>query len=670
MPLQRKLTLFFVVIVMLPLAAAAFVVQNVVTGELEQRALMSIEPAIDATVTLYNDRIATVADSVRAKVFSADLLTLLNRERRSAIADALSAEVRGAEGLDFLLVLNERGELLAYERSRPSFVAGVTTPSARDVLRAERGAGPGFARTGRIPIRTPEGDRLGSAVGGFWLDEDLLLSSSRRTVQLAVVADGRVIATTENVGEPVVVDPVFDDTFEVDVAGGGRGRAVELPGDMALVAWTPSGPIEAVSQRLLIPMLGFLSLALIVTAVLAYLLARLITQPLEELSEGARAISEGRFDHRIPVRSRDEVGHLAAAFNDMTERLAVTINELHSSRDQLQRAVRRVGETLRSTHDLKQIHDSILLTAMDAVGSDAGTLWMFTSTREELYPAIGSGVETDGLDRLRVGDGVAGLVAERGIAILLPDPSGGPRPAAGEPDLPVVIAIPLYSGDRISGVLSIYRKDVSHQFTRENLETAIFLAEQGGVAIENVQLHEEAQRLSLTDGLTGVYNRRYYQMQFRQVLATAMRFERPFSLLMLDLDHFKEINDTYGHQRGDEILIEFSQRVNRTLREIDTFSRYGGEEFICLLAETDLRGALTTAEKVVDAIRAEPFGSGGEIPINLTVSIGVASFPDHGDSYRNLVEAADRAMYRAKQEGRDRVSVADKPTQTNLKLAT
>ncbi|MGH2747645.1 MAG: diguanylate cyclase [Actinomycetota bacterium] len=670
MPLQRKLTLFFVVIVMLPLAAAAFVVQNVVTGELEQRALLSIEPAIDATVTLYNDRTATVADSVRAKVFSADLLMLLDRERKRAIAAALSDEVRGAEGLDFLLVLNEEGDLLAYERSRPSFVAGFATPSARDVLGAERGAGPGFARTARIPINTPEGDRLGSAVGGFWLDEDLLLSSSRRTVQLAVVADRRVIATTEDVGEPVMMDPVFDDTFEVDVAGGGRGRAVELPGDMALVAWTPSGPIEAVSQRLLVPMLGFLLLALIVTAVLAYLLARLITQPLEELSEGARAISEGRFDHRIPVRSRDEVGHLAAAFNDMTERLAVTINELQSSRDQLQRAVRRVGETLRSTHDLKQIHDSILLTAMDAVGADAGTLWMFTSTRDELYPAIGSGVETDELDRLRVGDGVAGLVAERGIAILLPDPSGGPRPARGEPDLPVVIAIPLYSGERINGVLAIYRRDTSHQFTRENLETAIFLAEQGGVAIENVQLHEEAQRLSLTDGLTGVYNRRYYQMQFRQVLATAMRFERPFSVLMVDLDNFKEINDTYGHQRGDEILIEFSQRVNRTLREIDTFARYGGEEFICLLSETDVHGAMTTAEKVVDAIRMEPFDGAGEVPINLTVSIGVASFPDHGDSYRNLVEAADRAMYRAKQEGRDRVSVADKPSQTNLKLAT
>jgi diguanylate cyclase (GGDEF)-like protein len=411
-------------------------------------------------------------------------------------------------------------------------------------------------------------------------------------------------------------------------------------------------------------MAGLLLIALGATAVLAYKLARLVTQDLEELTEGARAMAEGRFEHRVPVRSKDEVGQLAHVFNEMAAKLSETITELSSSRDQLQRAIRRVGETLRSTHDMKQILDAVLHTGMDAVHADAGTYWTFTPTREEIYPAIGIGTEVDELQRLKVGEGIIGLVAERGITTLVPIP-GGPPAARGEPSFPNVLALPLNHDDRIYGVFALYRRPGKRPFTDKDVQTLEFLVEQGAVALENVTLHEEANRLSLTDGLTGVFNRRYLQMQFRQVLATAVRFNRPFSVLMLDLDNFKNVNDTFGHQRGDAILIEFAQRVNRNLREVDTFSRYGGEEFVALLSETDVHGALATAEKILDSVRSETFGGSGESPIHLTVSIGVASHPDHGDSYKKLIEAADRAMYHAKREGRDRVRVSE----TGLKIA-
>jgi diguanylate cyclase (GGDEF)-like protein len=253
--------------------------------------------------------------------------------------------------------------------------------------------------------------------------------------------------------------------------------------------------------------------------------------------------------------------------------------------------------------------------------------------------------------------------------MLRPGGSGGPYPSSAEPDYDIAIVVPLYSQDRIHAVISVYRKTPAPLFTEDDLGTVVFLAEQGGVALENVQLHEEAQRLSITDGLTGVWNRRYFQMQFRQVLATSTRFERTFSILMLDLDNFKTVNDTFGHQRGDAILIEFARRVSHLLREVDTVARYGGEEFICLLSETDLDGALITAEKIRDAVRSESFDHQGEEQIGITVSIGVACFPAHGVSYQGLVGAADAAMYRAKQEGRDCVRVAE-PPQGNLKLAT
>ena len=127
---------------------------------------------------------------------------------------------------------------------------------------------------------------------------------------------------------------------------------------------------------------------------------------------------------------------------------------------------------------------------------------------------------------------------------------------------------------------------------------------------------------------------------------------------MMDLDRFKAINDTFGHQRGDAVLVEFAKRVSHVLREVDTFARYGGEEFIALLPETDFSGATTTAGKIVDVIGSEPFGDPGETPIKLTVSVGVASYPHHATSLTGLIQAADGALYRAKQEGRDRVVIA------------
>lgn len=378
-------------------------------------------------------------------------------------------------------------------------------------------------------------------------------------------------------------------------------------------------------------------------------------------------MAEGRFDMPIPVRTKDEVGELAMAFNDMRDKLSVSYSQLSSSRDQLQRAVRRVGETLRSTHDMKQMLESILHTAADAVDADAASLWMFTPSRDALQPTRLVGMGNDMKHSVDVGEGVVGFVAERATPVLLPS-SGGPRPGRNEPPFPVAIAVPLYSEDRITAVLSTYRKDPDRPFTPEDMETVVFLAEQGGVALENVRLHEEAQRLSLTDGLTGIWNRRYFQMQFRQVLATATRFERPFSVLMLDLDRFKELNDTRGHQRGDAVLVEFSQRVKHTLREVDTFARYGGEEFIVLLSETDSEGARTTAEKIREAIRSQPFGAIGDEPVAVTVSIGVAAYPRHGNSFHEIVETADRALYQAKEAGRDRVEVGSDPT-PNLKVA-
>ena len=669
MSLQRRLTLFFVLIVILPLVAAGYVVQRVVVGEISRRAVVALDPALDAAVAVYNARVRDMPDDVRAAVQRPRLARLIDGGDPDEVKEFLVDALEGARELDFLLLLDAEGRILGHARSPGEFVDGYQRPDPREILSAEAASGPGFNRTRPIPVRVRGSGAVGSVVGGFWLDRSILIGATAGTVELSLVSDGTVLASTATLDGPTEIGSFDGDTFETDIGGAASAKARPLDGgDMALVSSTADAPIRAVSNKVLLYMAALLALALGVVTALAYLLARLITQPLEELSEGAAAIAEGRFDHRIQVRSKDEVGQLAEAFNDMTDTLGETVSELSSSRDQLRRAIRRVGDTLRSTHDMKQMLSSVLNTTVDAIRADGAVLWMFGSTREELYPARGVNVDLDSLGRVKVGDGIVGLVAERSVNVLLPQQSGL-RPTPAETNHPVMIAIPLYSQDRIMGVIEVHREDPADHFTEEEFDYVVFLGEQAGVAVENVLLHEEAQRLSITDGLTGVWNRRYFLMQFPQALAAAQRFQRPFSVLMLDLDDFKAINDNHGHQRGDAILVEFSKRVTRVIREVDTFARYGGEEFICLLSETDLQGARVTAEKILDAIRSEPFGVPGEPPLTITVSIGVASYPLHGETYKSLVAAADKALYSAKQGGRDRVCTATEP-EPPLKLAT
>lgn len=660
--LHKRLTLIFIVIVILPLAAAGLIVHRLVVGEVERRALLALPAALDAATLVFNDRLEVIDERVRAAVGEPRFARLLERGDGTTLESFLSGRLAARPGIDFLVALTRAGGVLAAIRRPPEYVGDFQAPADTQLADALPGPGPGYVSSGRIPVNV--GRRtVGWIVGGFWLDR-AFLSEPQNQAQLSVVAGDEVIATTVSPSPPARIKVVTGQAFAANLGGPSFAEARRIGGGMALVASAPRAPIAALSRQVMASVVVVLLFATAGTVALAYALARFITQPLEELAQGAREIALGRFERRIPVRSRDEVGQLAAAFNDMTDRLRETIGQLSASRDQLQKAIRRVGDTLQATHDMKQLLGSILATIVEASGADVGVLWRFTPTRDQLYPAQTSGGMLRPPGRLALGEGIVGTVAEHGRSLMLPG-DNAPAPALGEPDLRVGIAAPLFSRNRVLGVISVYRRERASRFSEKDLDTVVFLAEQAGVAIENALLHEEAQRLSLTDGLTGVWNRRYFQMQFKSAAATAARFGRRFSLLMMDLDHFKRINDTHGHQAGDEILIEFSRRVSAVLREVDTLARYGGEEFVCLLSETDVDGALIVAEKVLHEVRSTPFAAGG-LEITATVSIGVACFPQHGTDFTALVAAADRALYRAKDQGRDRVRLPEEAAPERL----
>jgi diguanylate cyclase (GGDEF)-like protein len=180
---------------------------------------------------------------------------------------------------------------------------------------------------------------------------------------------------------------------------------------------------------------------------------------------------------------------------------------------------------------------------------------------------------------------------------------------------------------------------------------------------------QETQRLSVTDPLTGLFNVRHLGDSLRLEVERASRFGRTLGVLVLDLDHFKAVNDGFGHRAGDAVLVEFAERIRRVIREVDMAFRQGGEEFVILLPETDVTGSLTVARRIGEAVREQPFKvrrrrgvmepPGVDLFIPVTVSIGVAVLPRHAVAGPELLDAADEALYAAKKAGRDTHALAD-----------
>ncbi len=220
-------------------------------------------------------------------------------------------------------------------------------------------------------------------------------------------------------------------------------------------------------------------------------------------------------------------------------------------------------------------------------------------------------------------------------------------------------ALPLRTGETIVGVLAIASTNFRELAVSE-VERLQVIGNQSSLALQNALLHEELERLSVTDRLTELYNHGYFQQRLEEEIGRAQRFGRTLSLLMLDIDDFKDFNDTFGHPRGDKVLQKVSSIIRDNLREMDVAARYGGEEFVVVLPETDAEGAAAVAERIRQGVAEFPFvGADGQPAVNKTVSIGVAAYPHHATALSRLVDLADRAMYLGKRSGKNRVVVAD-----------
>jgi diguanylate cyclase (GGDEF)-like protein len=207
------------------------------------------------------------------------------------------------------------------------------------------------------------------------------------------------------------------------------------------------------------------------------------------------------------------------------------------------------------------------------------------------------------------------------------------------------------AGDRILGtVVAGARKKIA--FDSDELRMLEVIAIQAAQAVLRAQLFEQMERMATTDGLTGLVNHRTFQTRFDEALASAKRYGRKMSVILTDVDHFKSVNDTYGHPMGDQVLKGVARILRECARDTDIVARYGGEEFALIMPEADTKNAHVVAERIRDRVMKEVFQT-EQGPLKITLSLGIATYPDVGSDKQTLIDLSDQCLYFAKRHGRN-----------------
>jgi diguanylate cyclase (GGDEF)-like protein len=402
-------------------------------------------------------------------------------------------------------------------------------------------------------------------------------------------------------------------------------------------------PERAVTALIFGVLVGFLALAL----VFAVIVSRTLSSEVQRLLTAAQRLGRGDFSIQVPTEGNDEVAALGREFNKMASELERRLEELRRERSRLQDAIRRVGESFARGLDRVGVLEIVVQTAVDGVGGDCGRATMrrrADAPMEEVATTGDPGLYHRVLHAAEAAVMDAGQAAEISL--------GGTS----------AIAAPLSAtegGDRVLAIVSVARGD--RNFTHAERELFSYLTSQAAVSVENVDLHETVQRQAVTDELTGLFNHRRFQEVMDAEVERARRYDQEMGLIMLDIDNFKRVNDTYGHMQGDMVLREVARVLKQSAREIDEPARYGGEEMAVALPQTDLDGAFRFAERVRQRIEALELPLlDGDGTLRVTASFGAASLTSAPQSDKEgLVAAADAALYRAKRSGKNRTVKAE-----------
>lgn len=386
-------------------------------------------------------------------------------------------------------------------------------------------------------------------------------------------------------------------------------------------------------------------------------------------------LSRGETGRRIQVRGRRSHGELFSLeasmelmrasdgkpeailfiLRDVSEQLSLQA-ELRRRINELE-ALRATTADLAGELDLSRLLSAMIERVAALLGASEGEVALYDEKEDVLFEVISHNRDQNysGV-RMKMGEGAMGIAARELRTLIIPDYAEWEgRSQQFTPMHHSVIAVPLVVHDKLLGAITVGSPVGTRSFNERDARLCELFAQQAAIAIQNAKLFAEVQRLATLDPLTGVHNRRYFFDRAQQELNRSLRYGSDMAIILLDVDHFKSVNDRYGHPRGDDTLRVVAQLCREETRECDLVGRYGGEEFIILLPETSREGAQSMAERVCRRIEAERIGTPPD-EIRITVSVGVAALEGRTSALESLLNQADQALYRAKEAGRNCVA--------------
>jgi diguanylate cyclase (GGDEF)-like protein len=641
---RGRLRLFFAIIVIVPLIAIGAVLYSLTSDSERGKVDAGLAQGLQVALVEYTDAQAQARDD----------LAEIAADPRLRLAISRGDDRTSAERLR---------ELVA---AHPRITGGALFASGGRTI-ARVGRRDAFAPAS-APLRREDGGEIGTLAVSITTARRIVTSSARATgLSFIASRDGRPLATTVPDVSDVPGGSAYFRAGDRDF----RSRSLtvgELDGQTEEIGVFQEATElnDAITDRrwlITAILLAFLLLALASSV----FVVRALQGQIGEFLEAARRLARGDFDRRVETSGRDEFAELGREFNSMSEQLEAKIAEVERKREELEETIRRVGRAFATGLDRQATFELTVQTAVDACEAECGhALPLDLSVFEEaragesdpgLYAAM-EAAERHAFD----------ISAHTGEELLeTPDPEAAAPvqrgPVAVEEDGVHALALPLRArlGMRTHaqqvGVVSIARRSIP--FTEQETELLEYLGGQAVISIENADLHETVQRQAITDELTGLANVRELHGTLDREFERRRRFETPLGFLLLDIDDFKQINDTYGHQQGDEVLMALGRLLRDLSRDIDEPARYGGEELAVVLPQTDVDGAELLAERMREAIEALRVARvDGRGDITVTASFGVAAVPTTAADKDSLIAAADAALYRAKRAGKNRVERA------------
>ncbi len=356
------------------------------------------------------------------------------------------------------------------------------------------------------------------------------------------------------------------------------------------------------------------------------------------------------------MRERQHIGEEKNELLKLTSELDIKAKQME--------ALFSIGKEVSSKLKVKSVLDTIVASTIECMEVSGAAIHLFDTENSHLVIASSNGLKKeslDSLDNVKVGEGVAGWVAMTGEHLVVENVATDGRLMGYRGNsIASLLSVPMTVESRTIGVLSVYNQNSRH-FSDDEVSFLSALAGEAAVAEEAALLYEKTEQLSLVDPLTNLYNIRKLHTTLTEEIQRTKRFGHPFAFIMADIDFFKEYNDNYGHQTGDDVLREVALLLVGSSRSVDMVFRYGGEEFCMVLPETEKSAAVDVAERIRRAIEEKVFeGEESQPNGSLTISMGIAVYPDDAGDGDTLVGLADKALYSAKHDGRNRVLLADK----------